>query len=43
LGDPRAIQPLLKLRGDKSQRFANDTTVDWAVEKALSSLGYKAS
>lgn len=40
LGDPRAIEPLLRLRGDQSRRFENDTTVDWAVEKALESLGY---
>lgn len=41
LGDPRAIEPLLRLRGDQSRRFDNDTTVEWAVEKALESLGYR--
>lgn len=40
LGDRRAIQHLLRLRGDTSQRFQNDTTVHWAVEQALDSLGY---
>lgn len=40
LGDPRAIQPLLALRGDRGLRFQNDTTVEWAASQALASLNY---
>lgn len=40
LGDPRAIEPLLTLRGDQARRFENDITVEAAAALALSSLGY---
>lgn len=40
LGDSRAVGPLLALRDDASRRFADDSTVAEAVERALVSLGY---
>lgn len=40
LGDPRAIPPLLTMRGDSARRFEADNTVGEAAEKALLSLGY---
>lgn len=40
LGDVRAIDPLLTLRGDQSRRFEDDLTVAEAAAQTLKSLGY---
>jgi HEAT repeat protein len=40
LGDRRAIEPLLALRGDQERRFEADTTVETAAANALLNLGY---